>query len=99
MEKINPGSSNHLVIISREDFPLPDSDYITLLSITDGAAVVIHYPAIGFTAGLTASGEKIPPIWRDPNIFTKEQRTQFLQQAADNLMQILAAHLHDRNGM
>ena len=55
------------------------------------SSILIHYPAFGFAAGVHADGSKIPPTWRDPAIFTPEQRSHFLAQAAETLIQELAA--------
>jgi hypothetical protein len=60
--------------------------HIVFVAASGPAAALIHYPALGFTAGLREDGHKIPPHWRDPQAMTPEQRSHLLHQAADTLM-------------
>jgi hypothetical protein len=90
LESTYPGSSLHLTAISRTAFATPFPESITLMSSSGPKEILIHYPAIGFTAGLRADGTKIPPSWKDFVIFTPAQRTHFIQQAADTLIASLA---------
>jgi hypothetical protein len=69
---------------------LPES--IILVSSEPPLSTIIHYPAIGFTAGIREDGSKIPPHWRDPAIFTPPQRSHFIAQAADSLMRAISRY-------
>jgi hypothetical protein len=64
-------------------------DHLILASASGGKSVLIHYPALGFTAGIHEDGSKIPPHWRDPAAFTREQRSHIIDQAAETLMQTI----------
>ena len=90
LESSHPGASHHLTAISQKEFPTPLPESIILMSASGTPEILIHYPAIGFTAGIRTDGTKIPPSWKNPSIFTPAQRTHFLQTAADTLMSSLA---------
>lgn len=66
--------------------------HLILVSATGGKSALIHYPALGFTAGIHEDGTKIPPHWRDPACMSPEQRSHFLHNAADALMQSIAKY-------
>lgn len=65
---------------------------LVLVSATGEKSAIIHYPELGFTAGVHQDGTKIPPYWRKPGILTPEQRSHFLHNAADALMQAIAQY-------
>lgn len=92
IEERIPGTAAGLTTLSTG--PSPDLPAHLILASADrqDRSLIIHYPSIGFTAGLREDGTKIPPTWKDPAIFTPEQRSHFLHQAADTLMQAIANH-------
>ena len=92
LDSAHPGSSYNLRVIGRENIARLLPPFIILIG-TQSSATLIHHPALGFTAGLNPDGSKIPPQWKDPAIFTPEQRKHFLHQAAETLMQEIAARL------
>lgn len=92
MHRLQPGSQDFLAAISRPEFLSAFPEHTVMVSVAGETAALIHYPAIGFTAGIRGDGSKIPPHWRDAAILTPEQRTHFLAQASDTLMQALARH-------
>lgn len=92
MEATRPGGSSAMTSMSSgpgKDLP----EHIVFGSESDPKSLLIHYPAFGFTAGIREDGTKIPPHWRNPDLFTPEQRSHFLAQAAESLMQAVAAFM------
>lgn len=90
MNRLQPGSSDFLAAVSRPEFLNEFPEHTIMVSVAGVAAALIHYPAIGFTAGIRGDGSKIPPHWLDPAILTPDQRSHFLATASDNLMQAIA---------
>ena len=90
LETTHPTSSNRLTTLSGGAAPdLPES-IILMAAGKVPPAILIHYPALGFTAGIRKDGTKIPPTWTRPESLTPEQRSHLIHQAAETLMQALA---------
>lgn len=93
IESVNPGGSDRLVMCTRRsEAEIP---HYILLCNPFANEVVIHYPALGFTAGVREDGSKIPPTWRHYQSFNRAQRSLIMRQAADTLMRELAGHLRN----
>lgn len=88
VESVIPGGSARLAMCTRRSgTEVPD--HLVLCDVCAGD-VVIHYPALGVTAGIRADGSKIPPVWSHLHRFTRTQRSLILKEAANTLMQTLA---------
>lgn len=93
IETLIPHASDHLTV--RTLPPDPDSlpiGPLVLASVFGEPAVLIAYPAVGFSAGVLVSGPKIPPLWTDQTLarLTPEQRSHLIQNAAEELMRAIA---------
>ena len=64
-------------------------EHLILASTHGEKSILIHYPAFGFTAGICEDGSKIAPYWRDPTAFTREKRSNLIQEAAEILMRAI----------
>lgn len=88
LEARSPGS--HLTLITSPNAPTPIPESIILTSADPAThSILIHYPALGFAAGLNQDGSKIPPVWKDPQRLTPAQRSHILAQAADTLVNFI----------
>ena len=85
----HPDAADHLTIFSRAALAASLPPSILLVHATE-KAMLIHYPALGFTAGVRGDGSKIPPTWKDPSRFTPEQRSHLIAQAKDDLNRSIA---------
>lgn len=95
VESLTPGGSDHLAMCTRQ-FGTEVPHYLVLCNACS-EEIVIHYPALGFTAGIRADGSKIAPVWSAPERFTHSQRSLILREAANTLMQTLACQVGHRN--
>jgi hypothetical protein len=67
-------------------------EHLILASASTPRSLLIHYPALGFSAGLCEDGTKIPPHWKNPALLTPPQRSYLLAHAAQTLMEAIASH-------
>lgn len=90
LESTLKGSSAAMTTLSNgQGGDLPE--YLILASTSGKSkALIIHYPAVGFTAGLQDDGTKIPPYWHHPDAVPKERKSKILDHAADTLMRAIA---------
>lgn len=84
LRSIDPNAAAGLILFTRASLSENLPEHIILIGRDHSA--LIHYPAIGFTAGIAANGSNIPPSWKNPEILTPAQRSHFLDQAAQNLL-------------
>ncbi len=86
LTRCHPLADKNLAIFSRENLGTDLPEHICMVSTGGELAAIIHYPALGFTAGFRGDGSKIPPHWQDFHRFTASQRGHLMSQAADTLI-------------
>jgi hypothetical protein len=91
-QHLPPSASRNITALSRGPGALPP--HLILLSTEAPPSILIHMPAIGFTAGIASDGSKIPPHWQKPGLLSKEQMCHVHSQAADILIAAIASHHH-----
>lgn len=92
LHSTDPDADKELIIMSHASLAAGLPEVVFLAHATE-PVMIIHHPAIGFTAGIRTDGTKLPPTWRNPDILTKEQRSHFLGQMATRLMDYLASRI------
>lgn len=95
MHQVHPLMDRNLAIFSRADLAATLPEHL-ILADTENGELIIHYPAFDFHAGIREDGTKIPPAWKDPAVFTPEQRRHFLAAASHHLMAAIARHATGR---
>lgn len=89
LRSAHPLAAEGLTIYSRPDIAdIPDN--LILFGIhTPG--ILIHRHTLGFTAGITARHQPIPPHWRDHRSHTPAARSAIIAAAASTLAAALAS--------